>query len=75
MKNIFIKLLYKEKMKFINIFILNAFEVFLMLFRSLLIIYLFNTIRDKNIQEFLKLLLLFVLVNIMRIIISKFKNI
>ena len=74
MKNIFIKLLYKEKMKFINIFILNAFEVFLMLFRSLLIIYLFNTIRDKNIQEFLKLLLLFVLVNIMRIIISKFNR-
>ena len=74
MKNIFIKLLYKEKMKFINIFILNAFEVFLMLFRSLLIIYLFNTIRDKNIQEFLKLLLLFVLVNIIRIIISKFNR-
>ena len=74
MKNIFIKFLYKEKMKFINIFILNAFEVFLMLFRSFLIIYLFNTIRDKNIQEFLKLLLLFVLVNIMRIIISKFNR-
>ena len=74
MKNIFIKLLYKEKMKFINIFILNTFEVFLMLFRSFLIIYLFNTIRDKNIQEFLKLLLLFVLVNIMRIIISKFNR-
>ena len=74
MKNIFIKLLYKEKMKFISIFILNTFEVFLMLFRSLLIIYLFNTIRDKNIQEFLKLLLLFVLVNIMRIIISKFNR-
>ena len=50
MKNIFIKLLYKEKMKFISIFILNTFEVFLMLFRSLMIIYLFNTIRDKNIQ-------------------------
>ena len=74
MKNIFIKLLYKEKMKFINIFILNTFEVFLMLFRSLLIIYLFNTIKDKNIQEFLKLLLLFVLVNIIRIIISKFNR-